>query len=56
MKAVEVYDRSGRVIRMRSIAKTAREMGVSESLIYKRLQDGLWIHRKGYAPVKVRRV
>lgn len=54
MKSIEVYDRSGNVIRMRSIARTAREMKISPITIRRRLADGLWIIRDGYVPVRVR--
>ena len=54
MRSVEVYDRSGNVIRMRSIARTAREMKVSKTTIRRRLADGHWIIRDGYVPVRVR--
>ena len=53
-KKVTVYDRQGREIEMPSVARTAREMGVSQSLIHRRLKDGLWIHRPGYVSVRVR--
>ena len=55
-KRVTVYSRDGREIEMPSVAKTAREMGVSQSLIHRRLKDGLWIHRDGYVAVRVRGV
>ena len=51
---VTVFDRQGREIRMPSIRRTAREMGVSEWTIRNRLRDGNWIHRDGYVPVRVR--
>ena len=54
MRSIEVYDRSGNVIRMRSIARTAREMRISPITIRRRLADGLWIIRDGYVPVRVR--
>ena len=54
MRSIEVYDRSGNVIRMRSIAITAREMKISSITIRKRLADGNWIIRDGYVPVRVR--
>ena len=53
-RKVIVYDRRGREIEMPSVARTAREMGVSQKLIYKRIGDGLWIHRPGYVSVRVR--
>ena len=53
-KKIIVYDRKGNEITMPSIAKTAREMKVSEHLLYNRVRDGLWIHRDGYVPVRVR--
>ena len=53
-RRVTVYSRDGREVEMASIAKTAREMGVSQSLIHRRLKDGLWIHRDGYVAVRVR--
>ena len=53
-RRVTVYSRDGREVEMASIAKTAREMGVSQSLIHRRLKDGLWIHRPGYVSVRVR--
>lgn len=53
-KRVVVYDRRGREIEMPSVSKTAREMGVSQGLIHKRIKDGLWIHRDGYVPVRVK--
>ena len=53
-RKVIVYDRRGREIEMPSVARTAREMGVSQKLIYKRIGDGLWIHRDGYVAVRVK--
>ena len=53
-RKVIVYDRKGTEIIMPSIARTAREMGVSESFLQKRIKDGFWIHRDGYVPVRVR--
>ena len=53
-KPITIYDRRGREIEMPSIKKAAREMGVSEKLIQRRLADGLWIHREGYVPVRVK--
>lgn len=53
-RAITVYDRRGREIEMPSIKKAAREMGVSENLLRRRINDGLWIHREGYVPVRVK--
>jgi len=53
-KKVIVSDRKGTEITMPSIAKTAREMKVSESFLHHRIKDGYWIHRDGYVPVRVR--
>ena len=54
MRSVEVYDRQGRVIVMPSVAKTAREMGLSQVTIWRRINDRRWIIREGYVPVRVR--
>lgn len=54
MRQILVSDRRGREIEMRSIALTAREMGIAPSTVKKRLDDGNWIHRVGYVPVRVR--
>ena len=53
-KPITIYDRRGREIEMPSIKKAAREMGVSENLLRRRINDGLWIHREGYVPVRVK--
>jgi len=54
MKAVIVYDRSGREIRVPSVAECARRMDMTVTTLRNRLHDGRWIHRDGYRPVRVR--
>ena len=54
MKAIIVYDRQGREIRLPSIARMARETGLHRTAIARRLNDGGWIRREGYEPVRVR--
>ncbi len=54
MRAVIVYDRSGREIRVPSVAGCARRMGMAVTTLRNRLKDGRWIHRDGYTPVRVR--
>lgn len=53
-KAVEVYDRQGRSVRVRSMAETARIMGIGLNTLRRRVADGNWIIRDGYVPVKVK--
>lgn len=52
-KAVEVYDKKGRSVRVRSMAETARIMGIGLNTLKRRISDGNWIIRDGYVPVKV---
>lgn len=54
MKAIIVYDSKGREIRLPSIARMARETGLHRTAIARRLNDGGWIKREGYVPVRVR--
>ena len=54
MREVIVYDRQGREIRLPSIARLARETGLHRTAIARRLNDGGWIKREGYVPVRVR--
>ena len=54
MRAIIVYDRQGREIKLPSIARMARETGLHRTAIARRLNDGGWIRREGYVPVRVR--
>lgn len=53
-KVVEVYDKKGRSVRVRSMAETARIMGIGLNTLKRRVADGNWIIRDGYVPVKVK--
>ena len=54
-KTVTIYDGKGNEVSLPSIAKAAKELGVCESILHKRIRDGHWIHRKnGEVPVRVR--
>ena len=53
-RTVTIYDGKGREVTLPSIARAAKELGVCESMLYKRIKDGLWLHRKNGDPVKVR--
>lgn len=54
MRAVIVYDRSGREIRVPSVTECARRIGIAGTTLRNRLKDGRWIHRDGYVSVRVR--
>ena len=54
MRAVIVYDRSGREVRVPSVAECARRIGIAGTTLRNRIRDGRWIHRDGYVPVRVR--
>lgn len=54
MREVIVYDRSGREVRVPSVAECARRIGIAGTTLRNRLRDGRWIHRDGYTPVRVR--
>jgi len=53
-RTVTIHDGKGREVVFPSIARASRELGVCESMLYKRIKDGLWLHRKNGDPVKVR--
>lgn len=53
-RKVIVSDRRGREVEMRSMAHTAREMGIGLATLRRRVADGNWIHREGYVAVRVR--
>lgn len=55
MVPVIVFDRQGREMRMPSIARAAREMGIHVTQLQRRLKDGNWIRREGYVSVRVRK-
>ena len=55
MKAIIVYDKQGREIKLPSIARMARETGLHRTAIDRRLKDGGWIRREGYVSVRVRK-
>lgn len=55
MRTIIISDGKGNEVALPSIAKAARELGVCESILHKRIKDGNWLHRKnGGVPVKVR--